>query len=167
MKGERSRRCLQLRGAAHAFTEIHTAFGDPYQGEGDEVLLAIMDYYYDRENTGITAGTATKPYNYSLAMVQSSGMGKSRTVDMAAQKRFAFLLNLRDDGSVNHFGELCTAAHVPDRLALTHSKKLIHHQTSLFEIILRNYNMLHIPTRRSKVDWEHSLWPFSGRLHLL
>lgn len=35
-------------------------------------------------------------YNNSLAIIQSSGNGKSRLVDAAAQLRFAFPMNLRE-----------------------------------------------------------------------
>ena len=36
-------------------------------------------------------------YNLALPIIQSSGMGKSRVVDKAAEKRLAFPLNLRED----------------------------------------------------------------------
>lgn len=78
---------------AYASIDIHNTFRDLYQGEGHQALLAMMDSYCK-----LGPAKAIPPYNYLIDMLQSSGMGKSRTVDMVAQKWFAFLLNLRDPG---------------------------------------------------------------------
>ena len=62
------------------------SFHQNYIGQGHLVLLDAMDGHL----------STLSSYNRSISIVQSSGTGKSRTVDKAAELRFAFPLNLRD-----------------------------------------------------------------------
>ena len=43
------------------------------------------------------AEASMKPYNHSIAIIQSSGMGKSRLVDSTAERKFCFPFNIRGD----------------------------------------------------------------------
>jgi hypothetical protein len=71
-------------------TETFEAFQHPYEGDSPDLLLSILDDYR-RDNK------PDETYNYSISMVQSSGTGKSRLVELIAQKRFTLLFNLRED----------------------------------------------------------------------
>ncbi|KZV99174.1 hypothetical protein EXIGLDRAFT_726239 [Exidia glandulosa HHB12029] len=75
------------------------AFRRQYVGSGDELLLHIVDNGVDhlRKNLqSLQHPQAANVYAKSFVVVQSSGMGKSRTVAQAAQKRFAMIFNLRE-----------------------------------------------------------------------
>ena len=37
-----------------------------------------------------------QPYNHSISIIQSSGMGKSRLMDTVAELRFCFPINIRE-----------------------------------------------------------------------
>jgi hypothetical protein len=45
-------------------------------------------------------------YNHSIAIIQSSGMGKSRLVDRVAQIKICFPFNLRGPLNVGQFGKI-------------------------------------------------------------
>ncbi|ETW78253.1 hypothetical protein HETIRDRAFT_429291 [Heterobasidion irregulare TC 32-1] len=95
-------------------------------GEGHQALLAMIDSYCE-----LGPAKAIPPYNYSIDMLRSSGMGKSRTVDIAARKRFAFLLNLRDPGSVGTFSYPPTDIAVREFFSHLHSTALSDSQVQL------------------------------------
>jgi hypothetical protein len=71
-------------------TETYDAYHEKYRGKLDVALLRVMDGYKAKLEPLAT-------YNFSLSIVQSSGMGKSRTVDCAARRRFTFPFNLREE----------------------------------------------------------------------
>ncbi|ETW78247.1 hypothetical protein HETIRDRAFT_120113 [Heterobasidion irregulare TC 32-1] len=116
----------EMRARARASIDIHNAFRDSYQGEGHQALLAMIDSYCE-----LGPAKAIPPYNYSIDMLRSSGMGKSRTVDIAARKRFAFLLNLRDPGSVGTFSYPPTDIAVREFFSHLHSTALSDSQVQL------------------------------------
>ena len=63
---------------------VFEAFQDPYVPGFPAALLEILDRY---DKVGI--------YDRAVAIVQSSGMGKSRGIEETARSRFTFLFNLR------------------------------------------------------------------------
>ena len=47
-----------------------------------------------------------KPYNHSIAIIQSSGMGKSRLVDSIAERKFCFPFNIREPLGGDQYGSV-------------------------------------------------------------
>jgi hypothetical protein len=47
-----------------------------------------------------------KPYNHSIAIIQSSGMGKSRLVDSTADLKFCFPFNIRAPLGSGQYGSV-------------------------------------------------------------
>jgi hypothetical protein len=46
------------------------------------------------------------PYNHSISIIQSSGMGKSRLVDAVAENKFCFPFNVREPASRSRLGNV-------------------------------------------------------------
>jgi hypothetical protein len=66
------------------------AFFGNYIGNGHKVLLAAIEADLKEHIKN------TKFYCLSMTIIQSSGFGKSRTVDELSKLRFGFIFNLRD-----------------------------------------------------------------------
>lgn len=67
-----------------------------YRGDAYKVLLHAVD---DVQNQDLNT-----QYDKIVPVVQSSGTGKSRTVDKIAEERIVIPLCLREDLGVNYFG---------------------------------------------------------------
>jgi hypothetical protein len=81
------------------------AWDMPYHGDGHKVLLQAVDEVY---------GVAPEmQYARILPIAQSSGTGKSKTVDRASQERILLPLCLREDLGEKYFGACCLLAYVP------------------------------------------------------
>ena len=52
------------------------------------------------------AQAGMEPYNHSIAIIQSSGMGKSRLVDSIAERKFCFPFNIREHLPSGHYGNV-------------------------------------------------------------
>jgi hypothetical protein len=52
------------------------------------------------------AEACMKPYNHSIAIIQSSGMGKSRLVDAIAERKFCFPFNIREPLGSHQYGSV-------------------------------------------------------------
>jgi hypothetical protein len=98
-------------------TAAHKAWSDDWLGNSDVLLANLMDSLHKNPTH-----PSTKPYNHSIAIIQSSGMGKSRLVDSIATMKFCFPFNIRDPeqqfGSVlvvfgNRNSDLCCPAYPP------------------------------------------------------
>jgi hypothetical protein len=70
-------------------------------GDSDILLANLMDRL--RANP---ADPALQPYNHSIAIIQSSGMGKSRLVDSVANMKFCFPFNIRGPIGHDQFGSV-------------------------------------------------------------
>jgi hypothetical protein len=70
-------------------------------GDSDVLLANLMD----RLRKNLTE-PGMKPYNHSIAIIQSSGMGKSRLVDSIAAVKFCFPLNIRGSLKPHQFGSV-------------------------------------------------------------
>lgn len=82
-------------------TAAHKAWKDEWLGNSDVLLADLMDRL--RENP---SDPIMKPYNHSIAIVQSSGMGKSRLVDSIANMKFCFPFNIRGPLKQGQFGSV-------------------------------------------------------------
>ncbi|GAB1527882.1 hypothetical protein RhiTH_011070 [Rhizoctonia solani] len=72
---------------------LESAFEDLYVGNTAKLFIDTLNQ--ERHlSTGYAA--ATKPYNWSISVVQSSGMGKSRMVEEAAKMVFTIPINIRE-----------------------------------------------------------------------
>jgi hypothetical protein len=67
----------------------------PYDGHAAEALWTHIRNHYDPDSDKI--------YAHFCSVVQSSGMGKSRTVDELGKEHFSILINLRDARSTGIF----------------------------------------------------------------
>jgi hypothetical protein len=81
-------------------TAAHKAWSDNWLGDSDVLLANLMDRL--RKNP---EHPTMKPYNHSIAIIQSSGMGKSRLVDSIATMKFCFPFNIRGP-SEQQFGSV-------------------------------------------------------------
>ncbi|KAF8343845.1 uncharacterized protein EI90DRAFT_3284422 [Cantharellus anzutake] len=67
---------------------LQSAFEEPYQGETPQLLVNILNDYWR---------SCERPYSWSLPVIQSSGMGKSRMVSEAALSVFTIPINIREE----------------------------------------------------------------------
>jgi hypothetical protein len=74
-----------------AVIAAHEAWSEEWLGDSDILLANQMDRLR-QEPTDLNK----QPYNHSIAIIQSSGMGKSRLVDSIAKKKFCFPFNIRE-----------------------------------------------------------------------
>ncbi|KAG8690354.1 hypothetical protein FRC11_012202 [Ceratobasidium sp. 423] len=77
------------------------AFEQPYRGNTAQLFIKTLDTVR-RSYKGASA--SKRPYNWSIAVVQSSGMGKSRMVDEATKAVFTIPINIREhlpEGKLN------------------------------------------------------------------
>ncbi|CCO35977.1 hypothetical protein BN14_10099 [Rhizoctonia solani AG-1 IB] len=68
---------------------LKSAFDRPYAGDVHKYFIEVLDYYSELPFN-------KKPYMKSISVVQSSGTGKSRMVDEAANLLFTIPANLRE-----------------------------------------------------------------------
>ena len=52
------------------------------------------------------AEVGMEPYNHSIVIIQSSGMGKSRLVDSIAERKFCFPFNIRGPLGNDQYGSV-------------------------------------------------------------
>jgi hypothetical protein len=104
-----------------AVIAAHKAWSNRWIGNSDVLLANLMD-----ELRKPAVDPKKAPYNHSIAIIQSSGMGKSRLMDAVAMIKFCFPLNIREDlpsdqrGGVtllypvgNHCANICHSAYPP------------------------------------------------------
>ncbi|QRV81285.1 G2/mitotic-specific cyclin cdc13 [Ceratobasidium sp. AG-Ba] len=77
---------------------LKEAFEDRFLGDIDKVFINSLDRY----RTSYPPDAASRPYNWSISVVQSSGTGKSRMAQEAANTVFTIPMNLRDDLGPGH-----------------------------------------------------------------
>ena len=100
--------CLKL----HTITDYtvatvaHKAFSNKWLGDGHHHLVRLMDQLRSYPND-----PRIIPYTPSISIVQSSGTGKSRLVDAAAQLKFCFPFNVQDPVLPNQFGTISSGFH--------------------------------------------------------
>ncbi|KAF8313348.1 uncharacterized protein EI90DRAFT_3092030 [Cantharellus anzutake] len=73
---------------------LQSAFEEPYRGTTDSLFINTLKSYWE-SSRGPNSSRA--PYNWSLSVIQSSGMGKSRMVEQAARSIFTIPINIRED----------------------------------------------------------------------
>jgi hypothetical protein len=77
----------------------HKAWSDKWIGQGHHLLANLMDRLHKSPQNSFMS-----PYNHSLSIIQSSGMGKSRLMDSVAQMKFCFPFNIRGHTPPHQFG---------------------------------------------------------------
>ena len=91
-------------------TAVHKAWSKKWLGDSDALLANLMDHLREEP-----AQPSKEPYNHSIAIIQSSGMGKSRLVDSIAERKFCFPFNIRESLSSDQYGNVLVI------LAILHS----------------------------------------------
>ncbi|KAL5638460.1 hypothetical protein ACGC1H_005223 [Rhizoctonia solani] len=75
-------------------SNLKLAFEEPYKGETAHLFIKSLNkircFYVGRP-------AADRPYNWSVAVIQSSGMGKSRMVEQSSLSMFTIPINIRED----------------------------------------------------------------------
>ncbi|KAH7334565.1 hypothetical protein B0J17DRAFT_770885 [Rhizoctonia solani] len=71
---------------------VQAAFEEPYQGNVPQCFIGVLNTY----SKLCEAEASANFYNRSISVIQSSGMGKSRMVDAAANEVFTIPANLRE-----------------------------------------------------------------------
>ncbi|CAE6428764.1 unnamed protein product [Rhizoctonia solani] len=74
---------------------LKVAFEEPYKGDTAVLFISTLNKFRLRYYVGRSA--ANRPYNWSLAVIQSSGMGKSRMVDESSLTMFTIPINMREE----------------------------------------------------------------------
>ncbi|KAG8712509.1 hypothetical protein FRC08_014486 [Ceratobasidium sp. 394] len=72
---------------------LKSAFETPYIGDTHELLIKMLN----QELKARRESAAERPYNLSVAVIQSSGMGKSRMLEEVGNEVFALITNIRED----------------------------------------------------------------------
>ncbi|KAL5636379.1 hypothetical protein ACGC1H_000369 [Rhizoctonia solani] len=73
-------------------TKLQTGFTGLYLGNAAKLLIKILN----KERAAYPGNTPAKnPYNWTISIIQSSGMGKSRMVEEAGKSVFTIPINLR------------------------------------------------------------------------
>jgi hypothetical protein len=94
---------MLLNLADNATIAAHDAWSDKWLGDHHVLFANLMDQ--------LRAGPANHrlmPYNHSISLIQSSGMGKSRLMDSVAKLKFCFPFNMRepnDRGKASGLGD--------------------------------------------------------------
>ncbi|KAF8323457.1 uncharacterized protein EI90DRAFT_2378785 [Cantharellus anzutake] len=73
---------------------LQSAFEEPYRGTTHSLFINTLKSYWGSSRGSDSSG---EPYNWSLSVIQSSGMGKSRMVEQAARSIFTIPINIRED----------------------------------------------------------------------
>ncbi|KAF8329150.1 uncharacterized protein EI90DRAFT_3155509 [Cantharellus anzutake] len=79
---------------SHSVRGLQSAFHEPYRGEAHKLLIEVLNEYWE-SSAGIEP--SERPYNWSLSVIQSSGMGKSRMANEAALSVFTIPINIREE----------------------------------------------------------------------
>ncbi|QRV93156.1 G2/mitotic-specific cyclin cdc13 [Ceratobasidium sp. AG-Ba] len=72
-----------------------SAFKERYLEDVDDVFIQSLND--TRRLYSLSATSAERPYNWSIAVIQSSGTGKSRMMDQVGNKVFTIPINLREE----------------------------------------------------------------------
>ncbi|CUA77121.1 putative outer membrane protein PmpA [Rhizoctonia solani] len=75
--------------------DLHLVFRGPYIGKTAQILIGTLN---DERKAYLHTTAANTPYNWSISIVQSSGTGKSRTVEEAGKTVFTIPFNIREHG---------------------------------------------------------------------
>ncbi|KAF8340712.1 uncharacterized protein EI90DRAFT_2101962 [Cantharellus anzutake] len=73
---------------------LRSAFEEPYRGTRPSLFINTLKSYWGSSRGPDSSG---EPYNWSISVIQSSGMGKSRMVEQAARSIFTIPINIRED----------------------------------------------------------------------
>ncbi|QRV75811.1 G2/mitotic-specific cyclin cdc13 [Ceratobasidium sp. AG-Ba] len=73
---------------------LKSAFEEPYLEDIDDVFIRSLNDA--RESYSRSDSVAKSPYNWSIAVIQSSGTGKSRMMEQVGNKVFTISINLRE-----------------------------------------------------------------------
>ncbi|KAF8646691.1 hypothetical protein AX16_007104, partial [Volvariella volvacea WC 439] len=84
----------ELQHAFLAAKPVIDGFNDPYLNENDKLCVEVMDHYFT--TAGPNAPQSRRLCNLSLAVIQSSGMGKTRMIYRVALQRVTFIFNMRE-----------------------------------------------------------------------
>ncbi|CAE6362278.1 unnamed protein product [Rhizoctonia solani] len=87
-------RQLTSMNSSSSDSNLKAAFEKPYQGEAATLFILTL-HQLRRSYAGQPA--ADQPYNWSLAVIQSSGMGKSRMIDQSSLSVFTLPINIREE----------------------------------------------------------------------
>jgi len=90
-----------LRFAGTSRAAAHRAWSDNWLGNSHILLANLMDELHKAPGD-----PQMKPYNHSISIIQSSGMGKSRLVDSVARIKFCFPFNMREPSPPGKFGRI-------------------------------------------------------------
>ncbi|KEP45172.1 putative G2/mitotic-specific cyclin cdc13, partial [Rhizoctonia solani 123E] len=77
---------------------FQSLFNAPYIGDTAKLLIETLNH--EREMY-FQNNAVDNPYNWSVSVVQSSGMGKSRTVEEAGKTVFTFPINVRQEAEAD------------------------------------------------------------------
>ncbi|KAF8333116.1 uncharacterized protein EI90DRAFT_3015561 [Cantharellus anzutake] len=77
---------------------LESAFREPYQGTTPQLLIKVLNEYW----LSRARPPSERPYNWSLSIIQSSGMGKSRMVEEATFSIFTIPLNICEELGNGH-----------------------------------------------------------------
>ncbi|KAG9074797.1 hypothetical protein FS749_013611 [Ceratobasidium sp. UAMH 11750] len=90
---EAARTSTQGISPSNGDNSLQAAFEEPYLGNTAKVFINTLN----RERQYYPPEAAEHPYNWSIPVIQSSGMGKSRMVDEAAKTVFTVPIDLGAD----------------------------------------------------------------------
>jgi hypothetical protein len=79
----------------------HKAFSDKWLGDSHHLLANLMTKLRKPPTD-----PKKYPYNHSISIIQSSGMGKSRLVDAVAENTFCFPFNIHEPASRHRLGNV-------------------------------------------------------------
>ncbi|KAG8707118.1 hypothetical protein FRC11_007674 [Ceratobasidium sp. 423] len=120
-------------------TSFQVAFQIPYQGNLPRHFIDVLNMY-SRQSKG-----ASKLYNKSISIIQSSGMGKSRLVQEVADQVFTIPANLREK-----LGEGMKAYPPPDEKLRSYFEK---HEHKSDDLLQAEYSILlkHIFSQAARI----------------
>ncbi|CAE6378205.1 unnamed protein product [Rhizoctonia solani] len=73
---------------------IKDAFKEPYKGELPQLFISTLNKYSE---SSMVTPARERAYNRSISIIQSSGVGKSRLVEEAANTIFTIPINIREE----------------------------------------------------------------------
>ena len=89
-------RPFRIHDIRHGHLAVIHAWNSEYRGDAHKVMLQAVDKVWSREQL--------EHYSKVLHVTQSSGTGKSKTVDKIATERILFPLCLRESLGEKYFG---------------------------------------------------------------
>ncbi|CAE6426035.1 unnamed protein product [Rhizoctonia solani] len=75
-------------------SNLKLAFEEPYKGGAARLFINSLNR---ARSSYVGESAANRPYNWSVAVIQSSGMGKSRMVEESSLSMFTIPINIREE----------------------------------------------------------------------